>query len=61
MKYQQLSNYQAQGNYNEAAKRDEELMLKNMAERETKEFQDVQRKHEMELRNRNDTNLALRL
>ena len=36
-------------------------MLKNMAERETKEFQDVQRKQDMELRNRNDTNLALRL
>ena len=56
-----MSNYQAQGNYNEAAKRDEELMLKQMAERETKDFQDVQRKQEMEYRNRNDTNLALRL
>ena len=32
-----LSNYQAQGNIGDAAKRDEELMLKNIAERAARE------------------------
>ena len=36
-KYKAFSNYQAQGDIGEAAKRDEEIMLKQMAEREARE------------------------
>ena len=36
-KLQSLSNYQAQGNIGEAARRDEEQMLKNMADRAKRE------------------------
>ena len=41
-KYQMFNNYQAQGNYQDAAKRDEEVMLKQMAERESKELNNIE-------------------
>ena len=40
-KYQAFSNYKAQGNFNEQAKRDEEIMLKVIAEKEAKEDRDI--------------------
>jgi len=36
-KYQAFANYKAQGSINELAKRDEEIMLKHIAEREAKD------------------------
>ena len=59
-KYQMFNNYQAQGNYQDAAKRDEEVMLKQMAERESKELNNIERKKQAELRNKDDAAKALR-
>ena len=36
-KYQAFSNYRAAGNINELAKRDEEVMLKHIAEKDAKD------------------------
>ena len=55
-----FNNYQAHGNYQDAAKRDEEVMLKQMAERESKELNNIERKKQAELRNKDDAANALR-
>lgn len=59
-KLQALSNYQAHGNIGEAARRDEELMLKQMAEREAREALDSQRRRDIDLKSKNDAGQALR-
>ena len=55
-----FNNYQAHGNYQDAAKHDEEVMLKQMAERESKELNNIERKKKAELRNKDDAANALR-
>ena len=60
-KLQALSNYQAQGNIGEAARRDEELMLKQMAEREAREALDSQRRRDVDIRSKTEASQALRL
>lgn len=49
-----LSNYQAQGNIGDAAKRDEEMMLKNIAERVAREELESQRRRDVDLRTKSD-------
>ena len=55
-----FNKYQAQGNFADAARRDEEVMLKQMAEIETKETKEILRRKEVELRNKDDAAQALR-
>ncbi len=58
-KYKQFSNYQAHGNIKDAAKRDEEIMLKQMAERDQKELQNIEEKRAKDTRNKNEASVAL--
>ena len=47
------------GNLSAAAKRDEEIMLKRMAERNAKELSDIEKKREAELKNKSNAGQAL--
>ena len=60
-KYQALRNYQIQGNLEEAAKRDEERMLKGMEERQRKEEKDAARQRDIDFKTKSDASKALRL
>ena len=61
IKYNQFNNYQAHGNFKDAAKRDEEIMLKQMAERDARELQDMQKKRDQDIRNKNQASVALHM
>lgn len=57
-KYNALKNYSGDKT-TEAAKRDEEIMLKAMAARDERESKEIQRKRDFELKNKTDASSAL--
>ena len=58
-KYNFYSNFKAMGSMKEAEKRDEELMIKQLAERDSKAELDMQRRRENEMKLKNEANRVL--